>query len=77
VVKSSERKLCRGSFLCFRGNAVRGNETNEDGMGGAYGTSGEEINSCRVLVGQHDGMRPLGRTRLRWANIKMDLKELG
>lgn len=46
-------------------------------MGGAYGTSWEEINSCEVVVGQHDGMRPLGRTRLRWANIKMDLKELG
>ena len=64
-----------GIFLCFHGNAVRGNEINEDEMGGACGTSGEEINSCRVVVGRHDGMRPLRRTRLRWANIKMYLKK--
>jgi len=46
-------------------------------MGGAYGTSGEEKNSCGVVVGQREGMRPLGRTRLRWENIKMSLNELG
>jgi len=61
-----------GVSLCFCGNAVRGNEINEDEVGGACGTFGEEITSCRVVVGQHDGMRPLGRRRLRWAIIKMD-----
>jgi hypothetical protein len=66
-----------GDFLCVLGNAVRGNEFNEDEMGGACDRFGEEINSCRVLVGQHDRMRPLGRTRLRWANIEMGLKEIG
>ena len=45
-----------------------------DEKGGACGTFGEEINSCRVVVGQHDRMRPLGRTGPRWANIKMDTK---
>jgi hypothetical protein len=49
----------------------------EDEMGRVCGTFGEEINACRVLVGKHDGMRPLGRTRRRWENIKMDLKEIG
>jgi hypothetical protein len=32
----------------------------------------------RVLVGQPEGRRPLGRLRHRWEdNIKMDLRELG
>ena len=33
---------------------------------------------CRVLVGKHEGKRPLGRPRRRWEdNIKMDLQEVG
>jgi hypothetical protein len=32
----------------------------------------------RVLVGNHEGKRPLGRPRRRWeGNIKMDLQEMG
>jgi len=31
----------------------------------------------RVLVGRPDGKRPLGRHRLRWEDIKMDLQEDG
>ena len=32
----------------------------------------------RVLVGEPEGNRPLGRPRLRWENnIKMDLQEVG
>jgi hypothetical protein len=32
----------------------------------------------RVLVGIHEGNRPLGRTRRRWEdNIMMDLEEVG
>jgi hypothetical protein len=31
----------------------------------------------RVLVGKHEGKRPLGRPRCRWEdNIKMDLQEV-
>jgi hypothetical protein len=31
----------------------------------------------RVLVGKHEGKRPLGRSRLRWENnIKMDQEVL-
>jgi hypothetical protein len=38
----------------------------------------EKWNSYRILVGQPEGNRPLGRSRRRWMdNIKMDLKELG
>jgi hypothetical protein len=32
----------------------------------------------RVLVGKHEGKRPLGRPRLRWEdNTKKDLQEVG
>ena len=32
----------------------------------------------RVLVGKHEGKRPLGRPRRSWEyNIKMDLQEVG
>jgi hypothetical protein len=32
----------------------------------------------RVLVGKHEGKRPLGRHRCRWKdNINMDLQEVG
>jgi hypothetical protein len=32
----------------------------------------------RVLVGKHEGKRPLGRPRRRWEdNIRMDLQEVG
>jgi hypothetical protein len=33
-------------------------------------------NACRILVGNPEGKRPLGRPRYRWVdNIKMDLRE--
>jgi hypothetical protein len=32
----------------------------------------------RILVGEPEGKRPLGRPRRRWVdNIKMDLREIG
>jgi hypothetical protein len=37
-----------------------------------------ERNAYRILVGNPDGKRPLGRPRRRWVdNIKVDLKEIG
>jgi 3-oxoacyl-ACP reductase-like protein len=39
---------------------------------------GEERGVCRVLVGEPEGKRPLGRSRCRWeGNIEMDLQEVG
>jgi hypothetical protein len=39
---------------------------------------GETRNAYRILVGQPEGRRPLGRPRRRWVdNIKMDLGEIG
>jgi len=38
----------------------------------------EERGSYRVLVGNPEGRRPLGRPRRRWVdNIRMDLQEVG
>jgi hypothetical protein len=39
---------------------------------------GEKRNAHRILVGNPEGKRPLGRPRRRWMeNIKMDLREIG
>jgi hypothetical protein len=39
---------------------------------------GEKRGVHRVLVGKHEGKRPLGRPRRRWeGNIKMDVQEVG
>jgi len=39
---------------------------------------GEGRGVYRVLVGKHEGKRPLGRPRCRWKdNIRMDLREVG
>ena len=47
-------------------------------MIGACSTYGKRRGLYRVLVGKHEGKRPLGRPRRRWEdNIKMDLQEVG
>jgi hypothetical protein len=39
---------------------------------------GEVRGAYNILVGRHEGRRPLGRPRHRWEdNIKMDLREMG
>jgi hypothetical protein len=39
---------------------------------------GEKRNVYRLLVGNPEGKRPLGRPRSRWIdNIKMELSEIG
>jgi hypothetical protein len=39
---------------------------------------GERRNAYRILVGNPEGRRPLGRPRRRWLdNIKIDLREVG
>jgi hypothetical protein len=47
-------------------------------MGGACSTNGKEKNVYRLLVGEPDVRRPLGRPRRRWMdNIMMDFGEIG
>jgi hypothetical protein len=38
-------------------------------MGRACSTSGEKRNACRLLVGNSEGKRPLGRSSHRWLDI--------
>jgi hypothetical protein len=38
---------------------------------------GERRGIYKVLVGKPKGKRPLGRSRFRWEDIKMDLQEVG
>jgi hypothetical protein len=39
---------------------------------------GEKWNAYKILVGNPEGKRPLGRPRRRWVNnIKIDLREIG
>jgi len=37
---------------------------------------GDRRGVYRVLVGKPEGKRPLGRSRRRWEDIKMDLQEV-
>jgi hypothetical protein len=47
-------------------------------MGRACSTNVEKRNAYRILVGNPEGKRPLGRPRRRWVdNIKMVLREIG
>jgi hypothetical protein len=47
-------------------------------MSGACSSNGEKRNACRILVGEPEEKRPLGRPRRRWVdNIKMELRETG
>jgi hypothetical protein len=40
--------------------------------------NGQRIEKYKVLVGNHEGKRPLGRPRRRWEDgIRMDLRETG
>jgi hypothetical protein len=44
-------------------------------MGRACSTNGENRNAYRVLVGEPEGKRPLGRPRHRWLDsIEIDLR---
>jgi hypothetical protein len=39
---------------------------------------GAKRNACRILVGNPEGKRPLGRPRCMWVdNINMELREIG
>jgi hypothetical protein len=47
-------------------------------MGGACGTHGGVRGAYNILVGRHEGRRPLERPSRRWEeNIKMDFREIG
>jgi hypothetical protein len=50
----------------------------KDEVGGTCGMQGGGGGVYRLLVGRHEGKRPLGRPRRRWKdNINMDLRDIG
>jgi hypothetical protein len=47
-------------------------------MGRACNTNGGKRNAYRILMGNPERNRPLGRPRCKWVdNIKMDPREMG
>jgi len=47
-------------------------------MAGHLTCMGEMRNAYSILVGKHEGKKPLGRPMCRWEdNIGMDLREIG
>jgi hypothetical protein len=43
-------------------------------MGRAYSMNGEKRLACRILMGEPEGKRPLGRPKHRWVdNVKMNI----
>jgi hypothetical protein len=50
----------------------------DDEMGRACSTDGEQRNAYRILVGKPEGKRSIGRPRRSLVdNIKIDLREMG
>ena len=59
-------------------NIVRVIKSRRMRWAGHVARMGEERGAYRVLVGEPDGKRALGRSRRRWVdNIRMDLQEVG
>jgi hypothetical protein len=46
-------------------------------IGRAYSMHKAKRNAYKILVRKPEEKRPLGRSRCRWENIKMDLSEIG
>jgi hypothetical protein len=38
---------------------------------------GEKIIACGILFGKPEGNKPLGRSKRRWENTKLDFREIG
>jgi len=55
-----------------------GDQIKKNEIGWHVARNGERRDVYRVLVGKHEGKRPLGRTWHRWKDIiKMDFQEVG
>jgi hypothetical protein len=53
-------------------------QVKKDEMGRACSTNEAKRNACRIMVGNPEGEKPLGRPKRRWVdNIKIDLREIG
>jgi hypothetical protein len=74
------RKLHNGELhnIYSSPDIIRQAKSRRMGWAGHVARMGEGRNLYRVLVGNPEGKRPLGRPRRKWeAGIKMDLREIG
>jgi hypothetical protein len=74
------RKLHNGDLhkLCSSPDIIRQVKSRRMRLAGHVARMGEGGNMYRILVGNPEGKRPLGRPRRRWEDgIKMDLREIG
>ena len=70
-----ENKILR---KIFGANIIRSLKLRRLRWAGHVARMDQSRNAYRVLVGKHEGKRPLGRLRRRWEeNIWMDLREVG
>jgi hypothetical protein len=58
-------------------NIVRVIKSRKVRWAGHVARMGRRRDVYRVLVGKPEGKRPLGRSRRRWENIKMNRQEVG
>jgi hypothetical protein len=69
--------MLRSFTICTPHPLFEGDKIEKNEMGGVCSLDGVRKGVCRVLVGNPEGKRPLGRPRCRWGdNIKMDLQEV-
>jgi hypothetical protein len=62
-------------YLYSSPNIIRMIKSTRMRWAGHVALMGETRNAYRILVGNPEGKRPLGKTRRRWVdNIKMDLR---
>jgi hypothetical protein len=55
-----------------------GDKIDKNEMGRAYSADGEDRGVFQILVGEPEGMSPLGRPKCRWEDdIRMDYQEVG
>jgi hypothetical protein len=73
------RKLCNELHnLCSSPGIFRMSNPRRMRWAGHVAQMGEKRTAYRILVGNPEGKRPLGKPRCRWVdNIKMDLREIG
>jgi hypothetical protein len=83
--KSDELRACWRKLhneelhnLCSIQNIFRMIKSRRIRLAGHVTRMGEKRNTCRILVGQPEGERPVGRQGRMWVdNIKMDLRDIG
>jgi hypothetical protein len=68
----------RSFVICTHLQILLGRSIQENEVGGICNTQGRGEKLYKILVGNPEGKRPLGRPRCRWEDgIRIDLREIG